>query len=798
MIHQDIEPFVTRGWTADLVPVRHGRKNPLYAEWQHHDWTDEQIERSADVFPQRINVGLRCERLVVLDFDLVSDTDEDVIDAVARLAGKKGLPPARQRRSGCSWRQKLVWLLDPFDDTPDPPPAVVWGGDKAEVLTGRGRQFVASGRHPAGDDYIWDGGGIPRPEDLAPIGFAVLGELLDALERGLAKRGREVTRRRSHEAEGGEASAIGDPDLMAPDVATAAAALRAIPNVDLGWDDYVALAHAYKAAVGGQEEGFPAFDDWASQHPGYDPDNRDVSPRGRWDGIKASRIGWDWLESVAMAAGWRPAEGIFPPLEVPPEAAGAAPVDEDLRALEIEEAQAIQHGGALGDLALALGFTLHVRNRLAWVPEMPGGMLAYNGRQWLPDQGQFAMAVQRHLLSVQTTVADDVKAKRDLTSARRVSAVSALARPRLWVPLEAFDAHPLWLNTPEGVLDIETGEIRTGRASDRMRQITAVAAGASVPAEWSTFLETVFAGNEDVIRYMQIVAGLTLIGEVRENALFFAFGHGGNGKSTFLGALMDALGTGKTGYAMSLPVEVLMLAQSQGHPALIAQLYGKRMAVASEIPARARWNDARVKELTGSDAINAHFMRADPFSFVPSHTLWIHGNNRPDFGAADDAWQRRIHLIPFDVPLAASGKADPKIGRSLRQPGTLAGVLRWMIEGARMYLREGLERPAAVVEAGREYVAEMDPVAAWVSERCLVGLEHRDTAQGLFDDMRSWAERMSENSDDGFAAALAMPPDAARLAKVLHGMGYRSAKSNNQRFIAGIRRRLVVVAEEGR
>lgn len=51
--------------------------------------------------------------------------------------------------------------------------------------------------------------------------------------------------------------------------------------------------------------------------------------------------------------------------------------------------------------------------------------------------------------------------------------------------------------------------------------------------------------------------------------------------------------------------------------------------VCSEIKPGDRFDEARVKFLTGGDHINAAAC-VDPFSFEPTHKLWLLGNTRPE------------------------------------------------------------------------------------------------------------------------------------------------------------------------
>jgi putative DNA primase/helicase len=63
-------------------------------------------------------------------------------------------------------------------------------------------------------------------------------------------------------------------------------------------------------------------------------------------------------------------------------------------------------------------------------------------------------------------------------------------------------------------------------------------------------------------------------------------------------------------YTRRIPAEVL-LSDDRGtrHPTEIANLVGARLAYASEIDEGRRWNESRLKELSGGDKLSGRFMR---------------------------------------------------------------------------------------------------------------------------------------------------------------------------------------------
>ena len=65
------------------------------------------------------------------------------------------------------------------------------------------------------------------------------------------------------------------------------------------------------------------------------------------------------------------------------------------------------------------------------------------------------------------------------------------------------------------------------------------------------------------------------------------------------------------------------------------------------------------KMLTGGDVLTGHFMRKDFFDFMPSHTLCLLSNWKPQVAATMRTVWRRLLRIPFDVEFPLE-EQDPR------------------------------------------------------------------------------------------------------------------------------------------
>src|ERR1700722_19939797 len=149
------------------------------------------------------------------------------------------------------------------------------------------------------------------------------------------------------------------------------------------------------------------------------------------------------------------------------------------------------------------------------------------------------------------------------------------------------------------------------------------------------------------------------------------------------------------------------------HPTEIAKLRGARLVVAQETQKGRRWDEAKIKNLTGGDKLTARFMRADFFDFKPTHKLLISGNHKPSLSNVDEAMRRRFLLVPFVVQIPASER-DPQLAEKLK--AEWPAIFRWMIDGCLEWRGDGLMVPPVVRTATDEYLADNDVVAQWLEE----------------------------------------------------------------------------------
>ena len=367
-----------------------------------------------------------------------------------------------------------------------------------------------------------------------------------------------------------------------------------------------------------------------------------------------------------------------------------------------------------------------------------GKWLVWTGVRWNADQVLYVLHLARGICRSASQKAETPRLKGKLASSGTISAVERIARsdPKHASTPEEWDADIWALNTPGGVVDLRTGRIRPHRRDDRMTKVTTATPRGDSPT-WRAFLADVTGNDAELIAYLQLMVGYCLTGVTSEHALFFLYGTGANGKSVFVNVVTTILGD----YAANAPMDTFMEARTDRHPTDLAGLRGARFVSSIETEQGRRWNESKVKAITGGDKISARFMRQDFFEYVPQFKLVIAGNHKPSIRNVDEAMKRRLHLIPFTVTIPPEQRDGRLTEKLLKERD---GILAWAVEGCTLWQHHGLKPPASVVSATEEYFEAEDAVGQWIEERCLVGPNIKATVSDIFADWKEWAEQAGE------------------------------------------------------
>lgn len=398
-----------------------------------------------------------------------------------------------------------------------------------------------------------------------------------------------------------------------------------------------------------------------------------------------------------------------------------------------------------------------------------GAWFHWTGQVWAQDMTGGARELARMICRAIASECESPAIARRIASDRTIAAILRIAAcdPRIATRTSDWDAHPLLLNTPSGIIDLETGEIMPADPALMLTQMTTGSVAGDCP-RWRAFLSEITGNNKPLSAYLHRLAGYCLTGSTREQSFAFLHGDGANGKSVFLSTMAHVLGD----YAATSTLDTFMSVRGTRHLTELAGLRAARLVMVPETEQGHSWAEGRIKTVTGGEKIRANFMRQDHFEFRPQFKLIIAGNHRPHLAGCGEAMRRRLHLVPFDVTIPAS-RRDPHLMEKLMEERD--GILRWMLDGCADWQRLGLAPPDCVLEAGQEYFADEDLVGQWINENCSVGTQQRAPSKTLFANWKAWAE------------GAGCPVGSAKsLGEALRQRGFRSATVVRARGWSGI------------
>jgi putative DNA primase/helicase len=401
------------------------------------------------------------------------------------------------------------------------------------------------------------------------------------------------------------------------------------------------------------------------------------------------------------------------------------------------------------DLGNAERFVDAHRDRVLWCPTRKA-YLCWDGKRYAWDERGEAVKLA-HLTARgifhEAADAESEEEQKAITkwalasqNESRINAMLSQARPYLAVGMEELDRDPWLVNCQNGTLDLRTGRLKDHDPTDRITKIVPEDYDPDAPCpRFKRFLKEALV-DDALINFVKRYSGYTLTGITRERLLAILYGFGKNGKTTLVELLHEVLGD----YARNTDVETLLIKKYQGVGNDVAALKGARFVSAAEVEKGRRLAESKVKQLTGRDTVTARFLFGENFDFRPEFKLWLSTNNKPVIQGTDDAIWDRIRLIPFTQRFDGP-KADTKLPDKLR--GELAGVFAWMVEGCLEWQEHGLEEPKTVTDATKQYREEMDTLASFLDETCVIGPSYRVLAETLYQRYAMWCDKSGERKD---------------------------------------------------
>jgi putative DNA primase/helicase len=425
---------------------------------------------------------------------------------------------------------------------------------------------------------------------------------------------------------------------------------------------------------------------------------------------------------------------------------------------------------------LAERFTEQYSNTLKFCKPWAGWMV-WDDNHWRKDDTAISLHYSRQvckrasseILDRPALAGKALKIAESISSRRTIANVEAIARTdrRHVISPAKFDSDPWLLNTPDGIVDLRTGEMRKQVIGDYVSKMTAVSPGGKCPT-WMKFLQEATNGDEELEGYLKRIAGYCLTGSIAEHAFFFLYGTGGNGKGIF----KDTLDWILNSYARVANIDTFTEQRFSKHSSEIAYFQGARLVTATETSEGSRWAEARIKAMTGGDPITANFMHQNPFTFYPLFKLLFTGNHKPQLRNVDEAIKRRLYLIPFEHTVPAEQR-DIRLPEKIKAEAS--GVLQWMIDGCLEWQNTMLDPPKRVIASTSDYLETEDRIGAFLEDHCVEGPHERVKTTLLYSVYRLWAE-----TEGDYALS------SKRFYNLLRQKGFEVKKQSGEQVVIGL------------
>lgn len=417
--------------------------------------------------------------------------------------------------------------------------------------------------------------------------------------------------------------------------------------------------------------------------------------------------------------------------------------------------------------------------------------LVWDGRHWGKDMGTVKVSFLAKLTirDIYRQAADEpsdemrkalIQHAQKSESNHRIEAMIKLTQSEPNLPIRAseFDSDNWLFNCNNGTIDLKTGELLPHSRDDYLTKLVEVDydPDAQCP-RWLSFLERVTDGNTGLQSYLQRGVGYSLTGETKSQVLFFLYGLGNNGKSTFVTTIRKLVGV----YGERVGTDLFMLREknSTGPKEGLANLKGKRFVVASELEDGKRLAISLVKDMTGGETIKADRKYEHEVEYQPTHKLWLVGNHKPVITDTTLSIWRRVKLIPFTVTILDK-EIDQELPAKLEEE--LSGILAWAVRGCLEWQQSSLSEPDTVILATASYRHEQDILGDFIEDCCVLEALAQLAKADLKDAYQSWCQ-------DNSVEPVTQRTFRARLVE----KGVTDGKSGAIRYWKGITTRSLVL-----
>lgn len=371
-------------------------------------------------------------------------------------------------------------------------------------------------------------------------------------------------------------------------------------------------------------------------------------------------------------------------------------------------------------------------------------------------------------------------------NSKTVSEVVDAVKARANVPADV--SPPAWLGSPTGPFLPAELLVTPGRilhlpthtshpCTPRLFTTTALPvpyASGATHAQWSAFLDSILADDQQAKTALQEFFGYLLTPETHQQKVLLIVGPPRCGKGVLARVLTGLLGRSN--------VTAPTLAGLAGNFGL-APLIGKLAAIIADARIGGRADQhvitERILSISGEDYVSIDRKYLPAWTGRLPTRFVILTNELPRLADASGALASRFIVI--QIKKSFLGHEDP--GLTDRLLGELPGILNWAIDGwERLQERGYFVQPASAADAIDELEALGSPVGAFVKDRCVVAPGRQIDVGTLF---RAWSDWCHDNGRKDAGTAVGFGRDL-RAAVMGITVKQRRADGGRERYYEGI------------
>ena len=328
------------------------------------------------------------------------------------------------------------------------------------------------------------------------------------------------------------------------------------------------------------------------------------------------------------------------------------------------------------------------------------------------------------------------------------------AKNSMIINLTDFDSNPYLLNCKNGVYDMHKHSFRFATPEDYFTLSTSCSFPHALYVDWCdrwyTFVDEITEGNKEKAKFLQRALGYSLLGVNSEECMFIAYGQTRSGKGTLFNSVAKVLGSGsEKGYGgtvnSSLVCESKYKDVDYNAPEpMLADTVGIRYLTLSETKEKAVLDVNAIKSLTGRDPRKTRQLHTTAFTFTPQFTMWLSTNFLPKVNDDTIFKSDRLWVIEFNKHFDGNSR-DNKLKELFDTKEAQMTILKWLVDGYRDYVEQGLNPPECVREATERYARQNDRVLCF-KEDCLEdALGERVSNAALYAKYKTWCADEERN-----------------------------------------------------